>query len=213
MDGGTRPVAGIARWEIGALAAILLIATLTRTLGLGRVPPGLSADELANSRMAELVLNGERPIWFEDSFGHEPLYHYLQAVTMRLFGFNVWGVVLPSVVAGVLAASLAYAFGRRVFGRGVGLVAAAGLAVTWWPIFFSRVGLRIVGLAPLAAAMASALWRGGAEERGSRGAGEQRGRGAEEQGRRGAGERGSGALWWSLLGGLLLAAGLYTYSA
>jgi len=69
----------LARWELAALATILLVAVLTRTLGLGRVPPGLSADELANSRMAERVLDGERPIWFEESFGHEPLYHYAQA--------------------------------------------------------------------------------------------------------------------------------------
>jgi len=142
------------------LAIILLVATLTRTVGLGRVPPGLSADELANSRMAERVLNGDRPIWFEESFGHEPLYHYVQAVTMYLAGLNVWGVVLPSVVAGLLTVWLACVLGRRVFGPPVGLVTAAGLAVTWWPIFFSRVGLRIIGLAPLATATAYALWRG-----------------------------------------------------
>jgi len=142
------------------LAIILLVATLTRTVGLGRVPPGLSADELANSRMAERVLNGERPIWFEESFGHEPLYHYVQAVTMYLAGLNVWGVVLPSVVAGLLTVWLACVLGRRVFGPPVGLVTAAGLAVTWWPIFFSRVGLRIIGLAPLATVAAYTLWRG-----------------------------------------------------
>ncbi len=179
------------RQEIAALAVILLIATLTRAVGLGQVPPGLSADELANSRMAERVLDGERPIWFEESFGHEPLYHYLQAVTMRLVGFNVWGIVLPSIVAGVLTVWLAYALGRRAFGPAVGLVAAGGLAVTWWPIFFSRVGLRIIGLAPLAAATAYTLWRG--LEKGARLKYTSTG--------------------WLLLGGASLAGGLYTYSA
>jgi 4-amino-4-deoxy-L-arabinose transferase-like glycosyltransferase len=183
----------LTRWEIAALAAILLLATLARTAGLGRVPPGLSADELANSRMAERVLNGEWPIWFEESFGHEPLYHYAQAVTMRLAGFNVWGIVLPSVAAGVLTVWLAYALGRRAFGPAVGLIAAAGLAVTWWPIFFSRLGLRIVGLAPLAAATAYTLWRGLEPV---------------APGRRLAPGRA-----WLLLSGALLAAGLYTYSA
>jgi 4-amino-4-deoxy-L-arabinose transferase-like glycosyltransferase len=185
--------AKLPRWEIVALAAILLLATAARTAGLGRVPPGLSADELANSRMAERVLVGERPIWFEESFGHEPLYHYAQAVTMRLVGFDVWGIVLPSVVAGVLTVWLAYALGRRAFGPAVGLTAAAGLAVTWWPVFFSRVGLRIVGLAPLAAATAYALWRG-----------------LEPAG---PGSRLAPPKAWLLLSGALLAAGLYTYSA
>jgi hypothetical protein len=185
-------------WETAALAAILLAATLTRVVGLGRVPPGLSADELANSRMAERVLNGERPIWFEESFGHEPLYHYAQAATMRLAGFNVWGVVLPSVVAGVLTVWLAYALGRRAFGPAVGLIAAAGLAVTWWPVFFSRVGLRIIGLPPLATAAAYALWRGlETNEPSAKPARLDRFR----------------AAWWFLLSGGLLAAGLYTYSA
>jgi 4-amino-4-deoxy-L-arabinose transferase-like glycosyltransferase len=201
MDGRIEQRAKLAHWEMAVLAAILLIATLTRTVRLGHVPPGLSADELANSRMAERVLNGERPIWFEESFGHEPLYHYLQAATMRLVGFNVWGIVLPSVVAGVLTVWLTHALGRRVFGSGVGLLAAAGLAVTWWPIFFSRVGLRIIGLAPLTAATAYALWRG------------------LEPVERSESVEGQASHWrrrvrpWFLLSGLLLAAGLYTYSA
>jgi 4-amino-4-deoxy-L-arabinose transferase-like glycosyltransferase len=184
-------------WEVAALVAILMVAMLTRTVGLGRVPPGLSADELANSRMAERVLNGERPIWFEESFGHEPLYHYAQTLTMRLAGFNVWGIVLPSVVAGVLTVWLAYALGRRAFGPAVGLIAAGGLAVTWWPVFFSRVGLRIVGLAPLATAMAYALWRGLE---------------LESPPTKLASSR-IGTFSWLLFAGVLLAAGLYTYSA
>jgi len=197
MDDTPR-ITKLTRWEIATLIAILLAATLTRVVELGRVPPGLSADELANSRMAERVLDGERPIWFEESFGHEPLYHYAQAATMRLAGFNVWGVVLPSVVAGVLTVWLAYALGRRAFGPAVGLLAAAGLAVTWWPVFFSRVGLRIISLPPLATAAAYALWRG--LERGEPSAGPA----SPERFR---------ALCWLLLSGALLAAGLYTYSA
>jgi len=107
----------------------------------------------------------------------------------------VWGVVLPSVVAGVLAVWLAHALGRRVFGPAVGLVAAAGLAVTWWPIFFSRVGLRIIGLDPLATATAYALWRG-----------------LESIERPECAPR-LKSLCWFLLSGVLLAIGLYTYSA
>ncbi len=179
------------RWEITALVIVMLLAVLARTVGLGRVPPGLSGDELANSRMAERVLDGERPLWFQESFGHEPLYHYLQAVTMRLAGFNVWGIVLPSVLAGTLTAWLAYALGRRAFGPAVGLIAAAGLAVTWWPVFFSRLGLRIIGLAPLATATAYALWRGLEEDNRNRLA----------------------RFLWTGLAGVLLTAGLYTYSA
>lgn len=186
-----RTISPVTRREIAALAAILLIATLTRTLGLGRVPPGLSADELANSRMAERVLDGERPIWLEASFGHEPLYHYAQAATIRLAGFSVWGVVLPSVVAGLLTVWLAYALGRRAFSPAVGLIAAAGLAVTWWPVFFSRVGLRIVALAPLATAAAYALWRGVEKVR----------------------RDGILSYIWFLFAGASLAASLYTYSA
>lgn len=210
MDDRTKR-AKLTRWEIAALAAILLIATLTRTVGLGRVPPGLSADELANSRMAERVLDGERPIWFEESFGHEPLYHYAQAIAMNLAGFNVWGVVLPSVVAGVLTVWLAYALGRRAFGPAVALATAAGLAVTWWPVFFSRVGLRIIGLAPLATAAAYALWRGlESVERP-----EPFDRSVLSpvlSGTKGV-AKGLRMLTWFLLSGALLAAGLYTYSA
>ena len=203
---GKRSQTRLARWELAALTAILLIAALTRTIGLGRVPPGLSADELVNSRMAERVINGERPIWFEESFGHEPLYHYAQAVTMQLVGVNVWGIVLPSVVAGVLTVWLAYALGRRAFSPAVGLIAAAGLAVTWWPVFFSRVGLRSIGLAPLATAAAYALWRGLEAAKYPE----------LVEGRDSTKLVSFGvlrALFWFVLSGALLTAGLYTYSA
>ncbi|MFZ5916033.1 MAG: glycosyltransferase family 39 protein [Chloroflexota bacterium] len=190
----------LAHWELVCLAVILLLAVLARVVDLGRVPPGLSADELANSRMAERVLNGERPIWFEESFGHEPLYHYAQAVTMRLFGFNVWGIVLPSILAGVAAVWLIHALGRRAFGPAVGLIAAAALAVTWWPVFFSRVGLRIGGLVPLTVAAVYALWRGLEPADLA---------GAKPPSRR---QRLNG-LGWFLVAAIFLAAGLYTYSA
>jgi 4-amino-4-deoxy-L-arabinose transferase-like glycosyltransferase len=187
--------AQLPRWGLAALTAILLAATLTRVVGLGRVPPGLSGDELANSCMAERVLNGERPIWFEESFGHEPLYHYVQAATMQLVGINVWGIVLPSIIAGVSTVWLTYALGRRIFGPAVGLITAAGLAVTWWPVFFSRVGLRIVGLAPLATASVYALWRG------------------LEKVKNPVRRDTIPPYVWFLLAAVLLVAGLYTYSA
>ncbi|HEX3257798.1 MAG TPA: glycosyltransferase family 39 protein [Pseudonocardia sp.] len=55
---------------------------------------------------------------------------WLQALSVRAFGVNTWGIVLPQVVEGVLAVLVLYRIVRRLGGPGAGVVAAAVLAVS-----------------------------------------------------------------------------------
>ncbi len=53
-----------------------------------------------------------------------------QALSLRIFGFHVWAIVLPQVLEGVLTILVLYRAMRRLAGPGAGIVAAAVLATS-----------------------------------------------------------------------------------
>jgi hypothetical protein len=116
------------------LLAILLLAAALRIVDLGTVPPGLQHDEVFHAHDAFTVLGGYTPLWFTSNAGNEPLYIYLMAASTALL----------TVVFG-------YRWARLAFGRRIGTLAALLLAVSFWPVWMSRVGLRAVSLPPLVA--------------------------------------------------------------
>jgi 4-amino-4-deoxy-L-arabinose transferase-like glycosyltransferase len=63
---------------------------------------------------------------------------WLQALSLRLFGFHIWALVLPQVAEGVLAILVLYRAVRRLAGPAAGLTAAAALAVTPVTVLLSR---------------------------------------------------------------------------
>jgi 4-amino-4-deoxy-L-arabinose transferase-like glycosyltransferase len=148
------------RWEIVLLVAILLLASFFRLYRLEAVPPGLQHDEVFHGHDASVVLQGTHLIYFESNAGNEPLFVYLVAGTIALFGSNYLGIRLAAVLCGLSTIVFTYLLARKAFGYRVALLASAGLAVSFWPIFMSRVGLRAASLPPMAAAAAYFLWAG-----------------------------------------------------
>jgi 4-amino-4-deoxy-L-arabinose transferase-like glycosyltransferase len=142
------------------LAGLLGLALALRLVGLGRVPPGVRFDELVNVRMADHIYAGEWPIYFQEAWGHEPLYHYFHALGMSVFGQNVLGVRITSVLFGTLGALTAYLVLRQLYGRGVATIAALLLATSLWSLMYSRVGLRHISLPPWVGLAAYCFWRG-----------------------------------------------------
>jgi len=63
---------------------------------------------------------------------------WVQALSVRVFGFHVWSVVLPQAVEGTLTVLVLYRAVRRVAGAGAGLTAAAVLAATPVTILLNR---------------------------------------------------------------------------
>ncbi|HEY3953038.1 MAG TPA: glycosyltransferase family 39 protein [Streptosporangiaceae bacterium] len=63
---------------------------------------------------------------------------WLQALSLRIFGFHIWALVLPQVVEGVLTVLVLYRAVRRLAGPAAGLTAAAVLAVTPVTVLLSR---------------------------------------------------------------------------
>jgi 4-amino-4-deoxy-L-arabinose transferase-like glycosyltransferase len=63
---------------------------------------------------------------------------WLQALSLRIFGFHIWALVLPQVVEGVLTILVLYRAVRRLAGPVAGLTAAVVLAVTPITVLLSR---------------------------------------------------------------------------
>jgi 4-amino-4-deoxy-L-arabinose transferase-like glycosyltransferase len=63
---------------------------------------------------------------------------WVQALSLRLFGFHLWAIVLPQVVEGALTVLVLYRAVRRVAGAGAGLAAALVLAVSPVTILLDR---------------------------------------------------------------------------
>jgi len=63
---------------------------------------------------------------------------WVQALSLRVFGFHIWALVLPQVVEGVLTVLVLYRAVRRLGGPAAGLTAAAVLAVTPITVLLGR---------------------------------------------------------------------------
>jgi 4-amino-4-deoxy-L-arabinose transferase-like glycosyltransferase len=144
-----------------AAVAIVLVAFFLRVWRLNEVPPGWRDDELIETLVvSQKALDGDWRVYYPDASGHEALYHLLNAGMLAAFGPNTIGIRLLSSFLGLLAVPLTYALGRRLFGPAVGLVAAAALAVSFWALMYSRVGIRHVALPPFVLASFLFFWLG-----------------------------------------------------
>ncbi|MCB8983236.1 MAG: glycosyltransferase family 39 protein [Ardenticatenaceae bacterium] len=185
---------------------ITLLAFGLRVWRLDGVPPGWRDDELINSQViSQHVLDGDWAVYFPDASGHEALYHTLNAAMLALFGPTVWGIRFLSVLLGTLTVPLTYLLGRKLFGSLVGLVAAAALALSFWSLMYSRIGLRHVLMPPLVLAAFYFFWRGLEGEEGRLETGDWRLVQSSRLDQSG--------LWNFLVSALLLALGMYTYFA
>ncbi len=179
----------IRRWIVPACVILIAVVAVTvRLYRLDAVPPGLQHDEVFHGHDAVTVLLGHHPIYFPSNAGNEPLYIYLTAGTIALFGKNAWGIRLAAVICGLATVGFTAMWIRRAYNTRAALIAGALIAVTFWPLFMSRVGLRSAALPPLAAVTAWLFWRA------------MQGAGKSQVAR-------------FVLAGLLLGATLYTYPA
>ncbi|HLG50080.1 MAG TPA: glycosyltransferase family 39 protein [Chloroflexota bacterium] len=139
---------------------LLLIAGVLRFLWLDRYPPGWHHDEALMGVMAGEVYRGEeRPIFFRQYLGQEPLYIYLSAGMMALLGGNqdILPLRLTSAATGLLTVLLTYLLGARLFDRRTGLIAMALIGTSFWQVMSSRNGYRSI-TQPLLEALAVYLF-------------------------------------------------------
>ncbi len=140
-------------WPALGVAAL---AFFLRVYLLPYVPFGWHPDEATKGLLARDLLAGKCcPVFFSAFTGREALYVYLEAGAFALFGEGMFAGRLLSAFIGTLTVALTYALGKILFGRRVGLLTAALLAVSLWHLIASRNGYRAV-LQPLV--QLSVLW-------------------------------------------------------
>ncbi len=138
------------RKELLALILIMLVASFFRLYGLDEIPPGLAGDTAYKGVAAQRVLEGEHPIFFEESWGGvEPMYMYLLAVLFRVTSATPLAIKALSAIIGIVTIPVYYLLVRELLGsRTVALLASSWLAISYWHMTYSRLGWEII-LAPL----------------------------------------------------------------
>ena len=89
---------------------------------------------------------------------------WIQAISLRMFGFHIWAIVLPQVVEGTITVLVLYRAVRRIAGPAAGLTAAVALAVTPVTILLNRGNISdslLILLLVLAADAATAAFKAG----------------------------------------------------
>jgi 4-amino-4-deoxy-L-arabinose transferase-like glycosyltransferase len=128
------------RWARPALLAVAALAALAYAWGMnGDMLETFYAGAVRS--MSENWHNfffGSFDPWGTVTVDKLPGAFWVQALSVRLFGFHVWAFVLPQVVEGTLTVLVLYRAVRRVAGTGAGLLAAGALAVTPVTILLNR---------------------------------------------------------------------------
>jgi 4-amino-4-deoxy-L-arabinose transferase-like glycosyltransferase len=146
--------------EIGLCGAILVVAAVFRLYHLDLVPPGLQHDEIFKAKGALRILDGTLLVYSEPNAGEPPLFMYLVALSFQLLGKNLLAIRLAAVACGLAGILACWLLARELFGRGVGLLSAAFLAVSFWHVFDSRVGLEPIMVPLMATLSLHFLWLG-----------------------------------------------------
>jgi len=130
--------------------AILVVAAILRTFRLDTFPPGLYADVAANGLDALGVPQHGLQVIYPRGTGNgiEGMISWLDAITVALVGGKPIALYLTTVVIGLVTLPVHYLLGSRLFGRRVGLISTALLAVSFWAVHYSRLGYR-TALVPL----------------------------------------------------------------
>jgi len=144
---------------VAAILAIIAVGAYLRFRNLGQIPPGLHLDEAANGMDGLNVWKGQLHVFFPANNGREPLFLYLVAVAVRIFGNTAVAVRLPAAMVGTLAIAATYALGRGLFRDWRALMAAGLVAVTFWTVALSRISYRANTLLVLFPLWLLSFWR------------------------------------------------------
>ena len=147
------------RTEAVALLLILIAAAAFRLYQLDQIPPGFTHDEAGHGMDAIAILHGARPIYETVGYGREPLYDYVVAALMPLFGQNYLALRLTSALAGLLLIVVVHLWVRRAFDAPTALLTSTLLAVSFWAVSTDRQALRSALLPALFSISIYFAWR------------------------------------------------------
>jgi hypothetical protein len=140
-------------WTLLSLMLIMALGAYLRLADLNGVPPEMTSDHVEKVLDAQSILDGLPQVFFTNNGGREPIQFYLMALLSGLpgLGMDFFTLKLLSALEGLIAIPIMWWLGRgmigddeRELGNMVGLALAALVAVSYWHVALSRLGLRIV---------------------------------------------------------------------
>ena len=135
-----RSPAGQPAWARPALLAIAAVAAVAYGWGMARasVEPFYGAAARSMSQSWHDFIFGAFDPAGTITVDKLPGALWVQALSLRIFGFHIWALILPQVIEGVLTILVLYRAVRRLAGPVAGLTAAAALAVTPVTVLLGR---------------------------------------------------------------------------
>lgn len=95
-----------------------------------------SAREMVVSRNYNYVQIAFEPFWEKP-----PLFIWIQAIFVNLFGDHTWVYRLPNAIAGIITANLAYHIGSYLGRRTLGVFWAITVTLTFAPLVYYKSGI------------------------------------------------------------------------
>jgi 4-amino-4-deoxy-L-arabinose transferase-like glycosyltransferase len=128
------------RWARPALLVVTAVAAAGYAWGIGNVTlePFYGAAARSMSQSWHNFIFGAFDPWGTVTVDKLPGALWVQALSLRLFGFHLWAVALPQAIEGALTVLVLYRAVRRVAGAGAGLAAAVVLALSPVTILLNR---------------------------------------------------------------------------
>lgn len=139
------------------MAAILLIAAALRLFRLADM--GLAHDEVANWLIDTTIQAGHHHIYFTDAYGHEAGFHYLQTLFITLIGDHTVALRLPAALLGIILVAVTYRLINTLYNNQIAIVTSLLIAITFFPIFYSRLALRAIMLPVISGSSAYFFWQ------------------------------------------------------
>jgi hypothetical protein len=145
------------QWVWVAFIVILLVGAVFRLHDLEAMPQQMTSDHKEKLEDAQRVLDGDHDIFFMNNGGREGFQMYAMAIFSTLPGQEISheSLILLAVLQSILTLPVMFWLGKQIGGRShpqfgvvLGLVLMGALAVSYWHLAITRLGLRIV-LTPL----------------------------------------------------------------
>ena len=154
------------------LVLLIAIAFASRVVGLNDLPHSLSLNEAIDGVDGlQLLRTHSLALFLLNDSGRETLFFYFRAIAMWFYGISFFSLRFVSTLVSTLTIPLLYVVGRQLklenpishtpLPRNViGLLAATGLAVSYWHLYFGRFGLRGISLPLVLLGLVLCFWRG-----------------------------------------------------
>ncbi len=102
-------------------------------------------DEINFAECArEMVLTGDYSrvqLNFQPFWEKPPLFIWLQAISMNIFGVNEFAARLPNAICGILTLNVLYALGRKLYNHKFALIWVLAYAGSFLPHFYFKAGI------------------------------------------------------------------------